>query len=172
MFEVRRVWMSLLVLLAMVHVSAAAPRRVDFSGTWELSVEESDQIQAGSRQPGVTMVVGQSGQEIRIVQTVHAPSGDQEARYTYVADGRPRSLAVFGRKRVATARWEAGKLVVTIRQDSPPGVTPPESNFRETWELAPAQNTLTLLWESLDGKDGFQPSRFVFKMSSFKTNSP
>lgn len=168
MIGVRRTWLFLFVLMA-PRVLAAATGRADFSGTWELSIGESDQIQAGAQQPGVTMVVAQSGKEIRIVQTVHAQAGDQEARYTYVTDGQPRNLEVFGLRRVAIARWEGEKLVVTIRQQSPQGVTPAESQFRETWELGPGQNSLTLLWESLDAKKDFKPSHFVFKMASFRT---
>lgn len=121
--------LTILVVIAYATPSWANP---DLVGSWQLSLEKSDQRREGRPLVETTMAIELVGEDVRVTRTF--PNG-QSFTVTYVTDGDKREIVTpFGSQNLR-AQWKKDKLALsyTISRPTPRGAF--ELDVVETWSL-------------------------------------
>jgi hypothetical protein len=111
----RKVALFVAVLALAVSAVAFAQAKPDFSGTWALDATKSDQGGGGGRGPGGAgpMTVKHTATELAVTRG--------ENTTTYKLDGTEQTLTMGQATVKATAKMDAGKIVIKTVRETPNG---------------------------------------------------
>lgn len=159
-----RVICSLLFLA--LSLSATAATKPDFSGTWVLDKDRSFSNPAGLEQ---TMMVAQTGDQIKVESKVKTQQGEQTINEDYSLDGKETDFTPPatqpGAKGKRKSSWLAdGKHIIVedvVTADSPKG--PVTRRVTRKWSLSPDGGTLTVDYYFDDQRGSFEGKRVFVK---------
>ena len=157
---------SLAVAIVCLNQALAAAYKPDFSGTWVL-----DKNRSFSNPPGLdqTIVVVQSGDQIKIDSKLVTTQGERQVNEAYSLDGKEAEFAPQGgqpnAKGKRTATWlpdgRGFTVIDTVTTTSEKG--PVVGQTTRKWTLSPDGNTLTIDYYFDDQRGSFEAKRVFTK---------
>jgi len=161
-----KIRMTCSLIFLWLCVSAAAAAKPDFSGTWVLDKDRSFSNPAGLEQ---TMMVAQTGDQIKVESKVKTQQGEQTINEDYALDGKETDFTPPapqpGAKGKRKASWLAdGKHIIVedvVISDSPKG--PVTRRVTRKWSLSPDGGTLTVDYFFDDQRGSFEAKRVFVK---------
>ena len=142
------IWTIALVMTAL----AASP---NFSGTWVLDKEKSDQPPFGGRRGGggqqgptdVTLIVKQTDNELTVTRKINMGGEERTSEAKYTLDGKENSNPGFGRgggQVLSKTKWDKDKLVTTGKRKVNFQGNEFESETQEVRSLSADGKTMTV----------------------------
>lgn len=158
--------MSCALILLCISLRVAAATKPDFSGTWVLDKDRSFSNPAGLEQ---TMMVAQTGDQIKVESKVKTQQGEQTINEGFSLDGKEADFTPPAAQPGATgkrkASWLAdGKYFIVedvVTSDSPKG--PVTHRVTRKWSLSPDGGTLTVDYYFDDQRGSFEAKRVFVK---------
>lgn len=123
--------MRRLGLLWLFSFSALAQQHPDFTGTWRLSVDESDFAGQKAPQSRTDTVIQKDD---RMDVTVRETDGNRErtGHFVYKLDGSVTKNVIEGSPVECTAKWDVSDLVIHSMTHTPQG----ENTLEDRWALS------------------------------------
>ncbi len=127
------------VLALFSAVSLLAQDHPDFSGTWKLSLEESDFAGKSSPKSKTELIEHKDPSLTEKVEQVTA-DGTRNGTYRYTTDGRLSSNTAFGEQTDSVAKWDGQDLVIHTATHGKSN----DTGFDDRWTLSLDGSMLTV----------------------------
>ena len=151
--SVALLWEGRLSILLCAFALAAAPGKVNFSGTWILDKSQSDFQQltgvregAGNGQDAsLSMVIEQQGLRLKVTRTLRTEGEEKTETHIYKTDGTETTNTGFrGESVVTKAWWDGDKLVVSSTRTVKVLIKKVTVQSKSVWSLSLDAKTLTI----------------------------
>lgn len=140
----------ILVFIVLISALSFAPRKPNFSGRWHIDrtrseITSSDKFRDGS----IIQVIEHKEPMIAVTRITRGSSAEERLDIHLITDGREKINKVGDEELSFRTRWEARRLVTTIR----PSNSGSSSLMVETWSLSKDGDTLSVELQILGEKN-------------------
>ncbi|MFN0124762.1 MAG: hypothetical protein ACKV2V_30025 [Blastocatellia bacterium] len=123
-----------LMIIAVSGIAQTA--KPDYSGTWKRTIVLDEQGRR-NQNPGDTMTIVHTEPDIQVRLLLKEAAGERTLEMKGKTDGKDYELKADVRPASFSARWDAGKLILTVRHNTANG---PVQTRRQMWLMGEGKN--------------------------------